>query len=115
MGRQALGDAPHPGRADPLVAVLAGSLAALVPLKNLAELVNIGTLFAFVIVNVGVIVLRHTKPDLERGFRVPFVPVFPLIGGALCGRHLLPVRTVVLTAPLGRGLTFRGPWPLTRP
>jgi len=42
--------------------------------------VNIGTLFAFILVNVGVIWLRRTKPDMERGFRVPFVPLFPIIG-----------------------------------
>jgi APA family basic amino acid/polyamine antiporter len=64
--------------------VLIALLAAFVPLKEIAELVNIGTLFAFLLVNVGVIVLRRTKPDLDRGFRVPFVPVFPVIGGALC-------------------------------
>ena len=44
----------------------------------------IGTLFAFLLVNIGVIVLRRTKPDMDRGYRVPFVPVFPLIGIALC-------------------------------
>ena len=59
-------------------------LAAFVPLKKIAELVNIGTLFAFFIVNIAVIWLRRTKPDMERGFRVPLVPVFPLIGAALC-------------------------------
>jgi APA family basic amino acid/polyamine antiporter len=59
-------------------------LAALVPLTEIAKLVNIGTLFAFLLVNIGVIVLRRTKPDLERGFRVPFVPVFPIIGSLLC-------------------------------
>jgi APA family basic amino acid/polyamine antiporter len=59
-------------------------LAAFIPLTEIAKLVNIGTLFAFVLVNVGVIVLRHTEPDMERGFRVPFVPWFPLIGIALC-------------------------------
>jgi len=59
-------------------------MAALLPLSEIAKLVNIGTLFAFLIVNIGVIVLRRTQPDLERGFRVPFVPVFPLIGAALC-------------------------------
>ena len=59
-------------------------LAAFVPLTEIAKLVNIGTLFAFLLVNIGVIILRRTKPDLERGFRVPFVPVFPLIGSALC-------------------------------
>ncbi len=53
------------------------------PLSEIAQLTNIGTLFAFVIVNIGVVVLRRTRPDLERGFRVPFVPVFPIIGAAL--------------------------------
>jgi basic amino acid/polyamine antiporter, APA family len=59
-------------------------LAAFVPLRQIVELVNIGTLFAFLLVNIGVIILRRTRPELERGFRVPFVPVFPLIGAALC-------------------------------
>ena len=59
-------------------------IAAFVPLTDIAELVNIGTLFAFLIVNIAVIWLRRTKPDMERRFRVPFVPVFPLIGAALC-------------------------------
>lgn len=58
--------------------------AAFIPLTEIAKLVNIGTLFAFVLVNVGVIVLRRTQPDLERGFRVPFVPVFPIVGTLLC-------------------------------
>jgi basic amino acid/polyamine antiporter, APA family len=59
-------------------------IAAFVPLTEIAELVNIGTLFAFLIVNIAVIWLRRTKPDMERRFRVPFVPAFPLIGAALC-------------------------------
>jgi APA family basic amino acid/polyamine antiporter len=64
--------------------VLIAIMAALLPLTEIAKLVNIGTLFAFLIVNIGVIILRRTQPDLERGFRVPFVPWFPLIGAALC-------------------------------
>ena len=67
-------------------------IAAFVPLAEIAKLVNIGTLFAFVIVNIGVIVLRRTQPDLERGFRVPFVPVFPLIGTALCIYLMTPLE-----------------------
>jgi APA family basic amino acid/polyamine antiporter len=62
--------------------ILVAIIAAFVPLEEIAKLVNIGTLFAFLIVNVGVIVLRRTAPDMERSFRVPLVPVFPLIGGA---------------------------------
>jgi basic amino acid/polyamine antiporter, APA family len=64
--------------------VLIAVIAAFIPLSEIAKLVNIGTLFAFILVNVGVIVLRRTQPDMERGFRVPWVPVLPLIGIALC-------------------------------
>ena len=60
--------------------ILIAALAAVVPLSEIVKLVNIGTLFAFLLVNVGVIILRRTHPDMERPFRVPFVPVFPIIG-----------------------------------
>jgi APA family basic amino acid/polyamine antiporter len=73
-----------PARVTLVFGLLAAVLAAFVPLSSIAELVNIGTLFAFLLVNVGVIVLRRTQPDLERRFRVPLVPIFPLIGAALC-------------------------------
>jgi basic amino acid/polyamine antiporter, APA family len=73
-----------PVRITAVFGVLVALLAAVIPLKELAELVNIGTLFAFLLVNIGVIILRRTKPDLERPFRVPGVPVVPLIGAALC-------------------------------
>jgi APA family basic amino acid/polyamine antiporter len=59
-------------------------IASFVPLTTLAELVNIGTLFAFVVVALGVIVLRRTRPDLRRSFRVPLVPVTPILAVALC-------------------------------
>ena len=55
-------------------------LAAVVPLDELVKLVNIGTLFAFLLVSAGVIVLRRTRPDMPRPFRVPLVPFVPLIG-----------------------------------
>jgi len=72
-----------PVRITATFGILIAALAAFVPLEEIAKLVNIGTLFAFVITNIGVIVLRRTRPDLERGFRVPFVPLFPLIGAVL--------------------------------
>ena len=62
--------------------VLISILAALVPLGAIVELVNIGTLFAFILVNVGVIILRRTRPDMPRPYRVPWSPVLPLIGVA---------------------------------
>lgn len=51
----------------------------------MADLSNIGTLFAFVLVSLGVILLRRNQPDRKRGFRVPLVPWFPLISIILCG------------------------------
>jgi len=61
-----------------------GIPAGLVDIGDAADLSNIGTLFAFVLVSTGVIILRRTQPDRPRGFRVPFVPVFPLISVVLC-------------------------------
>jgi len=55
-------------------------LTLIVPLNNLLNLVNIGTLAAFIVVCTGVIWLRYKRPDLPRPFRSPFVPVFPAIG-----------------------------------
>ena len=66
-------------------ALFIAALAAVVPLEEIAKLVNIGTLFAFLLVNIGVMVLRHTRPDLQRGFRVPLVYVCAPIGILLCG------------------------------
>jgi APA family basic amino acid/polyamine antiporter len=60
--------------------LLIAVLAALVPLGAIVELVNIGTLFAFVLVNIGVIILRRTRPDMPRPYRVPLSPVFPVLG-----------------------------------
>jgi APA family basic amino acid/polyamine antiporter len=62
--------------------VLIAILAALVPLGTIVELVNIGTLFAFVLVNIGVIILRRTRPDMPRPYRVPWSPVLPILGVA---------------------------------
>jgi len=64
--------------------ILIAAIAAFVPLTEIVKLVNIGTLFAFIVVNAGVWILRRTKPDLERGYRVPLVPWFPIIGIILC-------------------------------
>ncbi len=54
------------------------------PLSTLAELVNIGTLFAFVLVAAGVLLLRSVEPDRERPFRTPFVPLLPILAIAGC-------------------------------
>jgi APA family basic amino acid/polyamine antiporter len=63
-----------------ITGVAVAILALIVPLNNLLNLVNIGTLMAFTVVCAGVLYLRHRKPDLPRSFRVPFVPLFPILG-----------------------------------
>ena len=55
------------------------AMAFLVDLETLAALVNIGTLFAFIVVAAGILVLRRTRPDLERAYRTPFVPLVPIL------------------------------------
>ena len=62
-----------------------GIPAGMVDIGDAADLSNIGTLFAFVLVSLGVIFLRRRQPDRKRAFRVPFVPWFPLISVVLCG------------------------------
>jgi APA family basic amino acid/polyamine antiporter len=59
-------------------------LAAVVPLSTLAEMVSIGTLFAFTVVSLAVPILRRTRPELPRPFRTPLSPVLPLVSALLC-------------------------------
>jgi len=75
--------------------VIMAIIAGLIPLGDLAELVNIGTLAAFVLVCLGVIVLRFTQPDLPRPFRSPYSPLFPALGMVSCGALMafLPAQT----------------------
>lgn len=67
------------------VGVAASLLAALVPLDGLADMVSIGTLTAFIVVSIGVIILRVREPELRRGFRVPGYPVTPVLSVLACG------------------------------
>ncbi len=67
-----------------VVGIAFGLIAAVVPLGVLAELINIGTLAAFSLVSVAVIVLRVKRPELHRAFRCPWVPVIPLLAIAFC-------------------------------
>lgn len=79
----------HPRYATPflntwVVGIVFAVIAAFVPLNVLAELINIGTLAAFSLIAVAVLVLRRTRPDLHRGFRCPGVPVVPLLAIGMC-------------------------------
>src|ERR687898_1271658 len=73
-----------PYRITILTGVVVAVIAAFVDLSRLAALVNIGTLFAFVLVSIGVIVLRRTQPNLRRAFRTPLVPVVPILAVLAC-------------------------------
>ncbi|MBC7362339.1 MAG: amino acid permease [Candidatus Aminicenantes bacterium] len=79
----------HPKHRTPAICTwITGGLTALIagffPLSVIIELCNIGTLFAFILVSIGVIVLRHTQPQVERKFKTPLVPFTPLITVGFC-------------------------------
>jgi basic amino acid/polyamine antiporter, APA family len=84
-----------------IVAVLVSLLAGLLPIKFLAEMTSIGTLTAFLIVSIGVMVLRYSQPELPRGFRVPFGPVIPILSIAGCLWIIFDLRAVTIFVFLG--------------
>ena len=77
-----------------LVGTVTAILAGFLPLTTIAELVNIGTLAAFIIVSLGVIVLRYTEPSLPRPFRCPLVPLVPILCILSCGLLILALPLV---------------------
>lgn len=90
----------HPKYRTPHVATVvtvvgAAFFAGLFPLNVLGELISIGVLLAFTVVCIGVLVLRYTKPDAPRPFRVPFAPVTCVLGALICGgmTYFLPADT----------------------
>ncbi|MGW1679727.1 amino acid permease [Saccharopolyspora sp. NPDC002376] len=106
--------AVHPRRRTPIrntlvVSAFVGLLAAVVPLNTLANLTSMGTLVAFTVVSVGVVILRRTRPDLQRGFRVPGYPVVPALSILACAYLIsqLPWTTYLMFAIwLGLALTL---------
>ncbi|MFF5015692.1 amino acid permease [Streptomyces sp. NPDC001165] len=92
-----------------LVSLFCGVLAALIPLGKLVDATSIGTLFAFALVNVAVVVLRYKRPELERTFRVPFGPVLPVLGFLFCAYNMFSLDTVtwvVFGCWMAAGLVF---------
>ncbi|HJV45559.1 MAG TPA: amino acid permease [Bacillota bacterium] len=68
-----------------VTALFVSFFAGVVPLDRLAELTNFGTLFAFIAVSIGIVILRKTQPNLKRAFKVPFVPLIPILAVLFCG------------------------------
>jgi APA family basic amino acid/polyamine antiporter len=79
-----------------IVACIVSLLAAVLPIDFLAEMTSIGTLVAFLVVSIGVMVLRRTAPDLKRGFKVPGYPVTPLLSIAGCIWIIQDLRAVTI-------------------
>ena len=77
--------------------IIVGGVAMITDIGSLSDLTNIGTLFAFVLVCIGVIILRRKDPGRPRPFRVPMVPWFPIVGVILCAALMLslPIETWV--------------------
>ncbi|MEU8748152.1 amino acid permease [Streptomyces parvulus] len=92
-----------------IVSLFCGVLAAAIPLGQLADATSIGTLFAFALVNVAVVMLRRTRPDMRRTFRVPLSPVLPALGFGFCVwmmGSLSTVTWVVFGVWMAAGLVF---------
>lgn len=73
-----------PNKSIVLVFIATALVAGFLPIGKVAELTNMGTLAAFVIVSLSVILLRKSRPDLDRPFKVPFVPVVPILAVVFC-------------------------------
>jgi basic amino acid/polyamine antiporter, APA family len=84
-----------------ICAVVISLLAGVLPIDFLAEMTSIGTLVAFLVVSIGVIVLRRTQPDLPRGFKVPGYPVTPVLSVAGCIWIIQDLRAVTIYVFLG--------------
>ncbi|KQY94636.1 amino acid permease [Paenibacillus sp. Root52] len=89
------GKSQTPALGSWVAGIVVALFSGFISLGHLAELTNIGTLFAFAVVSLGVIVLRKNNPDLKRGFRVPFVPWIPILSAIGC--VYLMTRLAMLT------------------
>jgi APA family basic amino acid/polyamine antiporter len=90
-----------PHRSILLLGGVCAVVAGCTSITELSELVNIGTLFAFVVVAIGVVILRRTRPDLPRSFRTPFVPWLPALS-------VLSSLWLMLNLPAETWLRFAG-------
>jgi APA family basic amino acid/polyamine antiporter len=74
-----------PWKTNLIFLAFVGAFAAFLPGDIVGDMTSIGTLFAFMLVCAGVWILRRRRPDLQRDFRTPLVPLFPILGIVVCG------------------------------
>ena len=90
-----------PYKSNLVLFVFVGAIAALLPGDITGDLTSIGTLFAFVLVCVGVMILRKTDPNVARPFRAPWVPIVPILGMLVCGAMIIALDRQTQLAALG--------------
>lgn len=83
-----------PHRATVFAGLATAIIAGLFPLSVLGELVSLGTLLAFTIVCISIMILRKTQPDLKRPFKTPFMPFVPIIGAVVCVAQMVALPGV---------------------
>lgn len=88
-----------PYKSNLMLLIFVGAFAAFVPGSLAGDLTSFGTLFAFILVCIGVIVMRKTSPEIERPFKTPFVPVVPILGVLVCAGMIIALdKFTLLTA-----------------
>lgn len=100
-----------PYKSNMVLFVFVGLFAAFIPGSMAGDLTSIGTLFAFVVVSIGIWVMRRTDPSVERPFKTPLVPIVPLLGGLVCSAMIISLDhrtqiTALVWMLIGFGIYF---------
>jgi basic amino acid/polyamine antiporter, APA family len=90
-----------PHKSNWILFVFVGLFAAFVPGSMAGDLTSFGTLLAFVLVSIGVWVMRRASPNQERPFRTPWVPLVPLLGAGICLGMIVAIDPFTLKAAFG--------------
>ncbi len=90
-----------PYKSNLILFLFVGLFAAFIPGSVAGDLTSIGTLFAFVLVCIGIVILRAKDPDRPRPFRAPLVPLFPILGVIVCGAMILSLGASTLLTAFG--------------
>ena len=89
-----------PFKANWILFVFVGAFAAFVPGNIAGDLTSFGTLFAFVLVSLGILIMRKSNPDLPRPFKTPLVPLVPILGVLVCTAMIIALDAFTLKAAL---------------